>query len=56
MRSRLSLHTARVRQKIHVAVRPRFAKKERQYISCINCHTEFDVNVTDKIVGGPFVA
>jgi DNA-binding NarL/FixJ family response regulator len=46
----------KVRQNIHVAVRPGFAKKERQYISCINCHSEFDVSVPDKIVGGPFIA
>jgi DNA-binding NarL/FixJ family response regulator len=46
----------KVRQNIHVAVSPGFAKKERQYISCINCHSEFDVTVPDKIVGGPFIA
>jgi DNA-binding NarL/FixJ family response regulator len=46
----------KVRQNIHVAVQRRPAKKERQYISCINCRTEFDVSVADKIVGGPFIA
>jgi len=44
----------KVRQNIHVSVRPGFAKKERQYISCINCHSEFDVKVPDKM--GPFIA
>jgi hypothetical protein len=46
----------KVRQNIHVAVQRGPAKKERQYISCINCHTEFDVSVPNKIVAGPFVA
>ena len=47
----------RVRQKVHVAAPSAFAKKERQYISCINCHSEFDAKVGHKkIVGGPFVA
>jgi len=46
----------KVRQNIHVAVQRGPAKKERQYISCINCHTEFDVSVPNRIVGGPFIA
>jgi len=45
----------KVKQNIHVAVSPGFARKERQYISCVNCRSEFDVKVPDKIVGGPFV-
>jgi YesN/AraC family two-component response regulator len=43
----------KVRQNIHVDVRT--ATKERQYISCVNCHSEFDVKA-NKIVGGPFIA
>ena len=46
----------KVRQNIHVDVRPGIGRKERQYISCINCHSEFDSKVAKKIVGGPFVA
>jgi DNA-binding NarL/FixJ family response regulator len=46
----------KVRQKVHVAAPTGFAQKERQYISCINCHSEFGVEVPDKIVGGPFIA
>jgi hypothetical protein len=46
----------KVRQNIHVGLRSGVAKKESQYISCINCHSEFDVSVPDKIVAGPFVA
>jgi CheY-like chemotaxis protein len=46
----------KVMQNIHVAARTTLAKKERQYISCIDCGNEFDVKVPDKIVGGPFVA
>ena len=45
----------KVRQNIHVAVRQGSAQKERQYISCINCRSEFDVKA-GKIVGGPFIA
>jgi DNA-binding NarL/FixJ family response regulator len=44
----------KVRQNIHVDVRTA-AQKERQYISCVNCHSEFDVKA-NKIVGGPFIA
>ena len=47
----------RVAQKVHVAVSRALAvAKERQYISCINCATEFDVKLPDKIVAGPFIA
>jgi YesN/AraC family two-component response regulator len=45
----------KVRQNIHVAVRQGSTQKERQYISCINCDSEFDVKA-NKIVGGPFIA
>jgi hypothetical protein len=45
----------KVRQNIHVGVRSGVAKEERQYICCINCHSEFDVSFPDKIVGGPFI-
>ena len=44
----------KVRQKIHVAVRPEFAQMGIQYMFCINCESEFDVKVPDKIVSGPF--
>ena len=43
----------KVRQKVHVAVRA--GQKERQYLSCINCDSEFDMKA-GKIVGGPFIA
>ena len=46
----------KVRQNIHVAVSPGFAQKGSQYMSCVNCRSEFDVKVPDKIVGGPFAA
>ena len=46
----------KVNQKVHVAARTASATKQRQYISCINCHSEFGVEVLDKIVGGPFIA
>jgi DNA-binding NarL/FixJ family response regulator len=45
----------KVRQNIQVAVRQGFTQKERQYVSCVNCHSEFDVKA-GKIVGGPFIA
>jgi YesN/AraC family two-component response regulator len=45
----------KVRQNIHVGAGTA-AQKECQYISCINCHSEFDISVPDKIVAGPFVA
>jgi hypothetical protein len=50
----------KVMQKIHVAARTGFAARtvsaqtERQYISCLNCATEFEVSVRNKIVAGPF--
>jgi DNA-binding NarL/FixJ family response regulator len=44
----------KVRQKVQVSKRKTSAEKQRQYISCINCHNEFDVKVADMIVGGPF--
>ncbi|PYU22424.1 MAG: hypothetical protein DMG30_14885 [Acidobacteria bacterium] len=46
----------KMRQKVYVAARTGFAQEGSQYISCLNCHSEFDVKVPDKIVGGPFVA
>jgi DNA-binding NarL/FixJ family response regulator len=45
----------KVRQKVQVSKHKTFAEKQRQYISCINCHNEFDVKVADRIVAGPFV-
>ncbi len=44
------------RQNIHIDVRPGIGRKEREYISSINCHREFEVRVPDKIVCGPFIA
>ena len=44
----------KVSQKVHVAIRGT-TQKERQYVFCINCHSEFDVNA-GKMVGGPFIA
>ena len=46
----------KVRQNVHVATSKTSTKRERQYFSCVNCHTEFDVKVADKVLGGPFVA
>jgi DNA-binding NarL/FixJ family response regulator len=46
----------KVRQKIHVAMRSEVAPLASQYMFCINCKSEFDVKVPDKIVGGPFPA
>jgi YesN/AraC family two-component response regulator len=44
----------KVRQKVHIAILI-VATKERQFVSCVNCHSEFDVKA-GKIVGGPFIA
>jgi len=44
----------KVNQKVHIAARAA-ATKERQYVSCVNCRSEFDVKA-GKIVGGPFIA
>jgi DNA-binding NarL/FixJ family response regulator len=44
----------KVNQKVHIAIRAA-ATKERQYVSCVNCRSEFDVKA-GKIVGGPFIA
>jgi cytochrome c553 len=38
----------KVHQKVHIARRAA-ATKERQYVSCVNCHNEFDVKA-EKIV------
>jgi len=46
----------KVRQNVHIAAGIEFVQNERQYICCINCHSEFDVSAPDKIVGGPFIA
>jgi len=45
----------KAKQKVHVAVAhlgPGYMPN--QYIWCIECETQFDVRVPDKIVGGPF--
>lgn len=43
-------------QKVHLSARPGSAQLGSQYISCVECDTEFDVRIADKIVGGPFPA
>jgi DNA-binding NarL/FixJ family response regulator len=45
----------KVMQKIHVA-RPSVLQAGPQFLSCLNCGSEFDVRLPDKIVGGPFLA
>jgi DNA-binding NarL/FixJ family response regulator len=45
----------KVTQKIHVA-RPSVLQAGPQYLTCLNCRSEFDVRLPDKIVGGPFLA
>lgn len=42
----------RVRQKVHVATGR--TQSGRQYISCLNCASEFEVSLPNKIVAGPF--
>jgi hypothetical protein len=44
----------KVAQKIYIGRTA--GKNQRQYVSCINCRSEFDVSVADKIVCGPFIA
>jgi DNA-binding NarL/FixJ family response regulator len=46
----------RVRQTVQIAARNKLAQTGRQYISCLNCATEFEVTLPDKIVAGPFTA
>jgi DNA-binding NarL/FixJ family response regulator len=46
----------KVRQKIQIAVRARLAQTGQQYISCLNCASEFEVSLPNKIVAGPFTA
>ena len=42
-------------QKVHV-VNLGPGHMPTQYLICINCDSEFDVTLPDKIVGGPFPA
>ena len=42
------------KQSIHVNARTRIAQYSPQTIPCINCDGDFNVTVSDKIVGGPF--
>jgi hypothetical protein len=42
------------KQKVHVAVNLGPGQMPNQYVFCINCDSEFDVMLPDKIVGGPF--
>jgi DNA-binding NarL/FixJ family response regulator len=44
----------KVAQKVYIATTAT-ATKEHQYMSCINCHSEFDVKA-GKMVDGPFIA
>ena len=53
----------KVRQKIQVAIRPRPvqekrrpARKKPEFVSCVNCLTKFEAKVSNRIVGGPFIA
>ena len=46
----------KVRQKVQIAVRARLAQTGQQYISCLNCASEFEVTLPNKIVAGPFTA
>jgi hypothetical protein len=46
----------KTRQKLHVAVNLGPAHLPNQYVFCINCDSEFEVALPDKIVGGPFPA
>lgn len=46
----------KVKQKVNVGVNLRPGHMPTQYVFCINCDSEFDVTVPDKIVGGPFIA
>ena len=41
------------KQKVHVAINLG-PSQPSQYLFCINCDSEFDVTLPDKIVGGPF--
>ena len=49
-----------VRQRVYIAKerdgaeRARPSQKGRQYLSCMNCGSEFDVKTWNKIVSGPF--
>lgn len=43
-------------QKVHLSTRPGSAQLGSQFISCVECDTEFSLRVPDKIVGGPFPA
>lgn len=44
------------KQKVHVAINLGPGHMPNQYVFCINCNSEFDVTLPDKIVGGPFPA
>lgn len=46
----------KVRQRLHIAKSTEAMKKARQYLSCINCGSEFSAKVRHKIVAGPFSA
>jgi hypothetical protein len=46
----------KTKQKVHVGVNLRPGDMPNLYLFCINCDSEFDVTLPDKIVGGPFPA
>jgi DNA-binding NarL/FixJ family response regulator len=47
----------KILQKIQVAEQgPGSTQTKRQYVSCINCDSEFDLKLPHKIVAGPFIA
>jgi hypothetical protein len=44
----------KAKQKVHVAAYLGPGQMPNQYLFCINCESEFEVILPDKIVGGPF--
>jgi transposase-like protein len=46
----------KAKQKVHLAGSTGGTRVGRQMIRCINCEKYFNVQVPDKIVGGPFPA
>jgi len=46
----------RAMQRVKVAAHPGFSGAGAQTVTCIKCKNDFEVNVPDKIVGGPFPA
>lgn len=54
---RVECPKCKVMQKVYIAKqRDGSARKGRQYLSCMNCGSEFDVKARNRIVSGPFPA